>query len=97
MAKTKKVTKAKKKAKRVQKWVEPQWDPWYCKMLDAVGEYLDGIGERENPDIDQRDITIIRALIEFYGFEPEDMKDILDDVNTRTDQLERMEKDNGSH
>jgi hypothetical protein len=87
-----KLKKGSKKVKRTKKFVEPQWDPWYCKMLDAVGEYLDSLSERENQEIDQRDITIIKALIEFYGFEPDELKDVLDDVNTRTDQLERMEK-----
>lgn len=91
MATKKKVTKRTKK-----KVVEPEWDPWYCKMLDAVGEYLDTIGDRPDQEITDRDFTIIRALIEFYGFEPSEIQDILDDINTRTEQLERK-LENDSH
>ena len=92
MATKKKTTKRTKK-----KWVEPEWDPWYCKMLDAVGEYLDTIGNRPDPEINERDFRIIRALIEFYGFESDNIKDILDDINTRTEQLEKQAKENDSH
>lgn len=90
------VTKTKKKTKRTKKWVEPEWDPWYCKMLDAVGEYLDTINSRPNSEIDMRDYTIIRALIEFYGFDSDQIKEILDDLDTRTDQLQKQ-KENESH
>lgn len=91
-------TKVKKKAARrtKKKFVEPDWDPWYCKMLDAVGEYLDEIGKRPNQDITLRDFTIIRALIEFYGFDAGEIQEILDDISTRTDQLQRQ-IDNDSH
>lgn len=92
MATKKKTTKRTKK-----KWVEPDWDPWYCRMLDAVGEYMDGIGHRVDPEIDDRDIRIIRALIEFYGFDSDEMKDILDDINTRTEQLEQQAKEKENH
>lgn len=67
-------------------------DEWYIRMLDAVGEYMDSIAERDNTDITQRDITIIRALIDFYGFEEEDMTEVLDDVVSRSEQLELEEK-----
>jgi len=89
MAKAKKATKkVKSKGKQVKKLVEPQWDPWYCKMLDAVGEYLDTISERDDKDINERDLRIIKALIEFYGFDAEELKDILDDVEERSTQLD---------
>jgi len=91
MATKKKVTRRTKK-----KVVEPDWDPWYCKMLDAVGEYLDTIGLRPNPDITPRDFIIIKALIEFYGFDSDEMEDILNDMDKRTEQLQR-EAENDSH
>jgi hypothetical protein len=89
-------TKSKKKTKRAKKWVEPEWDPWYCKMLDAVGEYMDTIGHRPDPEITDRDFIIIKALVEFYGFDADEMQDILDDINTRAEQLERQ-KENDNH
>jgi len=89
-------TKAKKKTRRTKKWVEPEWDPWYCKMLDAVGEYLDTIGHRPDPEITDRDFIIIKALIDFYGFDTDEIQDILDDINTRAEQLERQ-RENDSH
>ena len=61
-------------------------------MLDAVGEYLDTIGSREDREITERDITIVRALIDFYGFEAEDFLEVLEDVNARTRQLEEENK-----
>ena len=67
-------------------------DEWYIRMLDAVGEYMDSIAEREDQTINQRDITIIRALIDFYGYEAEDINDVLEDVVARTEQLELEEK-----
>jgi hypothetical protein len=89
-------TKSKKKTKRTKKWVEPDWDPWYIKMLDAVSEYMDTIGHRLDPEITDRDITIMKALIEFYGFDSNEMEDMLDDINIRTEQLERQ-KENDNH
>jgi hypothetical protein len=71
---------------------DPEAEEWYVKMLDAVGEYMDGIAQREDPNINQRDITIIRALIDFYGFEYEDMMDVLEDLVNRTEELEIEEK-----
>lgn len=91
MATKKKVTKRTKK-----KVVEPDWDPWYCKMLDAVGEYLDTIGARPDTEITERDFVIIKALIEFYGFDSGEMEDILNDMDKRTEQLERK-LENDSH
>ena len=80
-------------------FVEPEWDPKYVRMLDAVIEYMDGIGERNDPKINARDITIIRALIEFYDFEVldnQDIIDVMDDVKIRADQLD-TEKNDESH
>jgi hypothetical protein len=89
---------AKKKTKtRTKRWVEPDWDPWYIKMLDAVGEYIDGIGHRDDTEIDSRDIMIIKALIDFYGFDNDEMHDILDDVNVREEQLHRQSKKGKDH
>lgn len=71
-------------------FVEPEWDSNYVRMLDAVIEYLDSIGQREDSRINQRDITIIQALIEFYDFEVQDKQDILDvmdDVKIRANEL----------
>lgn len=92
-------TKVKKKNTRrtKKKFIEPDWDPWYCKMLDAVGEYMDTMGERDDTEISYRDINIIRALIQFYGFDSDEMKDILDDINTRTEYLEQKAKEEFNH
>jgi len=73
-----------------EEFIEPEWDATYVRMLDAVIEYLDSIGSRENIKINQRDITIIQALIEFYDFEVTDKQDILDvmdDVRVRANQV----------
>ena len=77
-------------------FVEPDWDPKYVRMLDAVIEYMDTIGEREDSSINQRDIKIIQALIEFYDFEVldnQDILDVMDDIKVRVDQI-RTEEDN---
>ena len=79
-----------------KKFIEPDWDPQYVRMLDAVIEYMDGIGEREDKSINARDITIIQALIEFYDYEvldKQDIIDVMDDVKIRADQLETEEND----
>ncbi len=89
-------TKSKKKTKKNKDWVDPDWDPWYIKMLDAVGEYMDAIGHRLDPEINDRDIRIINALIEFYGFHEYNMEEILEDINSRAEQKERH-KENDSH
>ena len=85
-----------------EKYKEPEWDPMYVKMLDAIIEYMDNdIAPRGEDSINQRDVTIIRALVEFYDFEVQDNKDlaeIMEDVSIRADQLEEEElKQNGSH
>jgi hypothetical protein len=72
-------------------FVEPEWDAKYVRMLDALIEYLDNIGQREVTTINQRDITIIKALVEFYDFEVEDnqdLLDIMDDVKERAKELD---------
>lgn len=82
------------------KYESTDWDPKYVRMLDAVIEYMDSIGSRENPNINQRDITIIQALIEFYDFEVQDRQDILDvmdDVKLRVNEIEFTEEDDESH
>lgn len=76
-------------------YAELHWDPKYVRMLDAVIEYMDDIGLRDEPKINQRDITIIQALIEFYDFEVQDKQDIIDvmdDVKIRVSQLDEEEK-----
>ena len=74
---------------------EPEWDSNYVRMLDAVIEYMDNIGSRDEPKINQRDIRIIQALIEFYDFEvldKQDIIDVMDDVKIRVSQLDEEEK-----
>jgi len=78
-----------------EEFVEPEWDATYVRMLDAVIEYMDNIGERDDPKINQRDINIIQALIEFYDFEvsdKQDIIDIMDDVKVRVSQIDEEEK-----
>jgi hypothetical protein len=78
-----------------QEYMEPEWDKKYVQMLDALIEYLDNIGQREVTTINQRDITIIQALIEFYDFEvvdKYDIIDIMDDVKIRVSQIDEEEK-----
>jgi len=78
-----------------QEYMEPEWDKKYVQMLDALIEYLDNIGQREVTAINQRDITIIQALIEFYDFEvvdKHDIIDIMDDVKIRVSQIDEEEK-----
>ena len=82
-----------------EEFVEPAWDPTYVRMLDAIIEYMDSIGERNDPSINQRDINIIQALIEFYDFEVsdnQDILDVLDDIKIRANQT-RTEEENDSH
>ena len=77
------------------KYDAPDWDPTYVRMLDAVIEYMDNIGSRDEPKINQRDIQIIQALIEFYDFEvldKQDIIDVMDDVKIRVSQLDEEEK-----
>lgn len=72
-------------------YMEPEWEAKYVKMLDALIEYLDEIGQRDVTVINQRDIRIIKALIEFYDFEVldnQDIIDIMDDVKERVQQLD---------
>lgn len=85
----------------VENFEEPEWDPQYVILLDAIGEYMDTIAERSDTSINERDVTIIAALIQFYDFEIDswdDVLDILSDVVTRTKELELEEnKDNVKH
>ena len=77
-------------------FVEPDWDPKYVRMLDAVIEYMDSVGLRDDPSINQRDIKIIQALIEFYDFEVldnQDILDVMDDIKVRVDQIRTEEDD----
>jgi hypothetical protein len=71
--------------------MEPEWEAKYIMMLDALIEYLDEIGQREVKTINDRDIRIIKALIEFYDFEVldnQDILDIMDDVKARVNDLD---------
>ena len=75
-------------------YMEPEWEAKYVKMLDALIEYLDEIGQRDVTVINQRDIRIIKALIEFYDFEVldnQDIIDIMDDVKERVQQLDNKD------
>ena len=72
-------------------YMEPEWEEKYVKMLDALIEYLDEIGQRDVKVINERDIRIIKALIEFYDFEVldnQDILDIMDDVKSRVNDLD---------
>ncbi len=72
-------------------YVEPEWEEKYVKMLDALIEYLDDIGQRDIKTINERDIRIIKALVEFYDFEVldnQDLLDIMDDVKSRVNDLD---------
>ena len=72
-------------------YVEPEWEEKYVKMLDALIEYLDEIGQRDIKVINERDIRIIKALVEFYDFEVldnQDLLDIMDDVKSRVNDLD---------
>jgi len=72
-------------------YMEPEWEEKYVKMLDALIEYLDEIGQRDVKVINERDIRIIKALIEFYDFEVldnQDILDIMDDVKARVNDLD---------
>lgn len=84
----KKVAKKKVVRKSVRRNFDSMWDPWYSKMLEAVGEYMDSIVVREDPKYNERDDRIVKALIEFYGFETDSIKDILRDAEQRMDQLD---------
>lgn len=77
-------------------YLEPEWNTKYVRMLDALIEYLDTIGQREVTTINERDIRIIKALIEFYDFEVldnQDILDIMDDVKARVNELDFTEED----
>jgi hypothetical protein len=72
-------------------YMEPQWEEKYVRMLDAVIEYMDSIGQREVTTINERDIRIIKALVEFYDFEVldnQDLLEIMDDVKQRVNELD---------
>ena len=72
-------------------YVEPEWEEKYVRMLDALIEYLDDIGQRDIKVINERDIRIIKALVEFYDFEVldnQDLLDIMDDVKSRVNDLD---------
>ena len=72
-------------------YIEPEWEEKYVKMLDALIEYLDDIGQRDIKTINERDIRIIKALVEFYDFEVldnQDLLDIMDDVKSRVNDLD---------
>ena len=82
------------------KYDEPEWDPTYVRMLDAVIEYMDSIGDRDDTSINQRDITIIQALIEFYDFEVvdnQDILDVMDDIKIRAEQTRTEDDENDEH
>lgn len=93
------VIKAKKKnvSKTKKKFIEPDWDPWYCKMLDAVGEYMDTIGEKQDAEVTAHEIIVIKALVDFYGFDNSNLEEILDDLYTRAEILEKKSKTVSNH
>lgn len=81
-------------------YMEPEWNAKYVRMLDALIEYLDTIGQREVKTINERDIRIIKALVEFYDFEVldnQDLLDIMDDVKARVNDLDFMEEEDDTY
>lgn len=77
--------------------LEPEWDEDYLVLLDAIGEYMETIANRSDPSINERDITIIYALIDFYDYEVqswEEVMDVINDVAIRCEQLELEEVEN---
>ena len=79
----------------ILEYLEPEWQDKYVTMLDALIDYLDEIGQREITTINQRDITIIKALIEFYDFEVldnQDILDIMDDVKARVNERDDIDQ-----
>ena len=79
----------------ILEYLEPEWQDKYVTMLDALIDYLDEIGQREITTINQRDITIIKALIEFYDFEVldnQDILDIMDDVKERVNERDDIDQ-----
>jgi hypothetical protein len=58
----------------------------YHKMLDALLEYL---ASMDHEDFTKRDITILQALVEFYGF---DQELLIDFLNQATELLEKEEE-----
>jgi len=83
-----------------KEFIEPEWSEGYVQLLDALVEYMGTIAIREDTSINERDITIIRALIEFYDFEIEswdDVLDILSDVAARAEDLEIDENTESRH
>ena len=83
-------------------FVEPEWDEKYIQLLDALIDYLESIGQRDQVSIGERDIRIIKALIEFYDFEiydNQDIVDIMDDVKARVEELDDTVEENsdGTH
>jgi hypothetical protein len=81
----------------VEEDLDPAWDEDYVVLLDAIGEYMEKIANRGDTSINERDITIIYALIDFYDYEVqswEEVMDVINDVAIRCEQLELEEVEN---
>lgn len=77
--------------------LEELFDEDYVILLDAIGEYMETIAIRPDPTINERDVTIITALIGFYDYEVqswEEVMDVINDVAIRCEllELEEVEK-----
>lgn len=78
-----------------KEYLEPEWVHKYELMLDAIINYLDDMHEKNYTSVNERDIRIIKALIEFYDFQVldnQDIIDIMDDVKVRVSELDEIEK-----
>ena len=81
----------------VEEDLDPAWDEDYVVLLDAISEYMEKIANRGDTSINERDITIIYALIDFYDYEVqswEEVMDVINDVAIRCEQLELEEAEN---
>ena len=81
----------------VEEDLDPAWDEDYVVLLDAISEYMEKIANRGDISINERDITIIYALIDFYDYEVqswEEVMDVINDVAIRCEQLELEEAEN---
>ena len=67
----------------IQNMTELSEEDMYCRMLDALLEYVQSMNHE---DLTKRDFSILEAIVEFYGFDQELLNDFL---NQATELLER--------
>jgi len=71
--------------------LEELFDEDYVILLDAIGEYMETIASRSDPTINERDVTIITALIGFYDYEVENWEQVMDVINDVAIRCELLE------